>query len=121
MKLAIIGSRTITSVNLADHLPADVTEIVSGGARGIDTLAAVYAREHGIPLTEFLPDYPRYGRGAPLKRNAQIADYADEVLVFWDGVSRGTLHTVELFQKRGKPVTLIRVELPRAHQAPRAD
>ena len=120
MKLAIIGSRTITSVNLADHLPADVTEIVSGGAKGIDTLAAVYAREHGIPLTEFLPDYPRYGRGAPLKRNAQIADYADGALVFWDGVSRGTMHTVELFQKQGKPVTLIRVEHPQVHQAPPA-
>ena len=112
MKLAIIGSRTITSVNLSDYIPADVTEIVSGGAKGVDTLAAVYAREHGIPLTEFLPDYPRYGRGAPLKRNAQIADYADEVLVFWDGVSRGTMHTVELFQKQGKPVTLIRMASP---------
>lgn len=127
MKLAIIGSRTITSVNLADHLPADVTEIVSGGASGIDTLAAVYAREHDIPLTEFLPDYPRYGRGAPLKRNAQIADYADGALVFWDGSSRGTMHTVELFQKRGKPVILIRTEppqapqVPEAPQAPRAD
>lgn len=118
MKLAIIGSRTITSVNLSDYIPADVTEIVSGGAKGIDTVAAVYAREHGIPLTEFLPDYPRYGRGAPLKRNAQIADYADGALVFWDGASRGTMHTVELFQKQEKPVTLIRMEPPRAPQAP---
>ena len=112
MKLAIIGSRTITSVNLSDYIPADVTEIVSGGAKGIDTVAAVYAREHGIPLTEFLPDYPRYRRGAPLKRNVQIANYADEVLVFWDGVSRGTLHTVELFKKQRKPVTLIRMASP---------
>ena len=120
MKLAIIGSRTITSVNLSDYLPADVTEIVSGGARGIDTVAAVYARDHDIPLTEFLPDYPRYGRGAPLKRNAQIADYADGALVFWDGSSRGTMHTVELFQNRGKPVTLIRMEHPRVPEAPAA-
>ncbi len=110
MKLAIIGSRTITLVNLSDYLPADVTEIVSGGAKGIDTVAADYAREHGVPLTEFLPDYARYRQGAPLKRNAQIADYADEALVFWDGVSRGTMHTVELFKKQGKPITLIRME-----------
>ena len=115
MKLAIIGSRTITSVNLSDYLPADVTEIVSGGARGIDTVAADYAREQGIPLTEFDPDYPRYGRGTPLKRNAQIADYADEVLAFWDGVSRGTVHTVELFKKQGKPITLIRMEPSRGN------
>ncbi len=110
MKLAIIGSRTITSVNLSDYLPADVTEIVSGGAKGIDTVAADYAREHGVPLTEFLPDYARYRRGAPLKRNAQIADYADEVLVFWDGISQGTMHTVGLFREQGKPITLIRMK-----------
>ena len=120
MKIAVIGSRSLKNVSLESYLPPDCTEIVSGGARGIDTVAAVYAREHDIPLTEFLPDYPRYGRGAPLKRNAQIADYADGALVFWDGSSRGTMHTVELFQKRRKPVTLIRMELPRAPQAPQA-
>ena len=85
MKVAVIGSRGLWVESLGDYLPPGVTEIVSGGAKGIDTCAREYAREHGVKLTEFLPDYPRYGRGAPLKRNMEIIAYADQVLAFWDG------------------------------------
>ena len=66
MKLAIIGSRNLTVTNLEDYIPPETTEIVSGGAKGIDTCAGEYAHAHGLPLTEFLPDYARYKRGAPL-------------------------------------------------------
>ena len=107
MKLAIIGSRELTVENLEDYLPGRVSEIVSGGAQGVDASAAVYAREKGIKLTEFLPDYARYRGVAPLKRNEQIALYADEALAFWNGRSRGTLHTISLFKKLGKRVTVI--------------
>ena len=84
-----------------------MTEIVSGGAKGVDSLAREYAHDRDIKLTEFLPDYRRYGRGAPLKRNESIAEYADEALAFWDGHSKGTAHAVRLFKSLGKPVTLI--------------
>ena len=107
MKLAIVGSRNVDVPNIGDYLPDGVTEIVSGGAKGVDSSAAAYARQNGIPLTEFLPDYQRYKRGAPLKRNQQIADYADQVLAFWDGQSRGTLYTINLFKKQNKPVTIV--------------
>ena len=107
MKLAIIGSRGINDIDIAAYLPEGVTEIVSGGAKGVDALARDYARNNNIKLTEFLPQYDRYGRAAPLKRNGQIADYADAALVFWDGRSKGTEHTVKLFQKNGKAVTVI--------------
>ncbi|MBR3631346.1 MAG: hypothetical protein IKN55_12860, partial [Oscillospiraceae bacterium] len=50
---------------------------------GIDSDARAYAQQHGIPIKEFLPDYKRYGRGAPLKRNLLIIEYADVVLAFW--------------------------------------
>ena len=109
MRIAIIGSRNADRQNIAEHLPPDVTEIVSGGARGIDTQAAQYAIANGIRLTEFLPEYEKYNRGAPLKRNEQIAQYADEALVFWDGRSRGTKHTIDLFRKLGKSVKIIMV------------
>lgn len=109
MKLAIVGSRTLTEVDIGRYMPLGVTEIVSGGAKGIDSQAAAYAKEHGIPLTEFLPDYPRYGRGAPHRRNAQIAAYAEAALVFWDGRSRGTQSTLALFHRLGKPVTVVTV------------
>ena len=107
MKLAIVGSRNLTVENLDAYLPEGVTEIVSGGARGVDACARMYAQAHGIPITEFLPDYPRYGRGAPFRRNLEIATHADTLLAFWDGQSCGTLHTIELCRAAGMPVTVI--------------
>ena len=95
MKLAIIGSRSLCVRNFEDYLPEGVTEIVSGGAKGIDEEAAEYAKRKGICLTEFYPDYARYGKGAPLKRNALIAEYSDMVLAFWDGKSKGSLSGLE--------------------------
>ena len=109
MKVAVIGSRGLVVEDLAVYLPDTVTEIVSGGARGIDTCARIYAKAHGIKLTEFLPDYDRYGRSAPLKRNIQIIDYADEIVAIWDGKSRGTAFVIDECRKRGKPVTVYRL------------
>ena len=85
MKIAVVGSRGFSVDNLEKYLPEEVSEIVSGGARGIDACAGEYARAKRIKLTEFLPEYKRYGRGAPIKRNIEIIDYADEVIAFWDG------------------------------------
>ena len=109
MKLAIIGSRTLWISNFQEYIPDNVTEIVSGGAKGIDSQAAAFAKEHHIPMTEFLPDYAIYGKAAPLKRNEKIAAYADMALAFWDGASKGTKHTISLFEKQGKPVTVIKI------------
>lgn len=110
MKLAIIGSRTIQNINISAYIPEGVTEIVSGGAKGVDTRAAQYAKEHRLKLTVFLPDYARYNRGAPLKRNEQIAKYADEALIFWDGKSRGTAQAMQCFQKHKKNCTIVQAE-----------
>jgi len=107
MKVAVIGSRGITDVNIEEHLPKTCTEIVSGGARGVDTLAAGYAREKGLKLTVFLPDYDKYARGAPLVRNKQIVDYCDLVLAFWDGSSRGTAFVIDYCKKTGTPYKVI--------------
>ena len=107
MKVAVVGSRDIKLDNLGDYLPDDLTEIVSGGAKGVDTTAREYATEHGIKLTEFLPEYNRYKRGAPLKRNIQIAEYADKVLAFWDGKSRGTKFVIDYCKNSNIPVEVI--------------
>lgn len=108
MKIAVIGSRGLKVNNLEKYLPRDVTEIVSGGARGIDTCARDYALANGLKLTEFLPEYQKYGRGAPLKRNLKIIDYADEVLAFWDGQSHGTKYVIEECRKKNKKVTVMK-------------
>lgn len=89
MKIAIIGSRGLTIEDLCEYIPKGVTEIVSGGAKGVDSSARSYALAKGIKYTEFLPEYEKYKKGAPLKRNLQIIDYADAVIAFWDGKSRG--------------------------------
>ena len=107
MKLAIIGSRSLSHIELENYIPEGVSEIVSGGAKGIDAIARDFAKQKGIPLVEFLPQYSRYGRGAPLKRNEEIALYADEVLALWDGKSKGTAYTIRLFKRLGKKVTVI--------------
>lgn len=104
MKVAVVGSRNLRVDDLEKYLPEGVTEIVSGGARGIDTCAREYALSNGIKLTEFLPEYARYGRGAPLRRNLIIVEYADLVLAFWDGRSRGTKYVIDHCKKREIPV-----------------
>ncbi len=103
MKIAIIGSRGLTLDDLGQYLPPDCTEIVSGGARGIDTGARYYAKANGIPLKEFLPDYRMYGHDAPLVRNRLIVDYADVVYAFWDGTSRGTKYVLDYANATGTP------------------
>ncbi len=106
MKIAVIGSRGLHVDHLEDYLPEGVTEIVSGGARGIDACAKDYALRHGLKLTEFLPEYEKYGRGAPLRRNITIIEYADFVLAFWDGRSRGTKYVIDNCKKRNIPVAV---------------
>ena len=109
MKVAVIGSRGLQVDHLENYLPEGVTEIVSGGARGVDTCAKNYALRHGLKLTEFLPEYSKYGRGAPLRRNIAIIEYADLVLAFWDGKSRGKKFVIVNCKKRHIPVVVHRL------------
>ena len=110
MKVAVIGSRGITVDNLKDYLPEDVTEIVTGGAKGVDTCAEEYALAHNIKLTKFLPEYSKYRKSAPLKRNIQIIEYSDLVLAFWDGSSRGTKYVIDNCDKLNTPVRVFTFE-----------
>lgn len=109
MKIAVVGSRKITMVNIGRYI-SDSEEIVSGGAVGVDSCAAEYAKEKGIKLTVFLPQYERYGRAAPIIRNKEIVDYADKIVAFWDGSSKGTLSVIKYAEKTGKPCDIILCE-----------
>ena len=109
MKVAVIGSRNLYVDPLEKYLPEDVTEIVSGGAKGIDTCARKYAIEHHIKLTEFLPEYYKYGKVAPLRRNLQIIEYADVVIAFWDGQSKGTKYVIDNCKKRNIPIRVYKI------------
>ena len=106
MKVAVIGSRSILAIDIGMYI-SDGDEIVSGGAVGADSCATKYAKKNGLRLTVFLPQYERYGRAAPIVRNKKIVDYADKIVAFWDGKSKGTLSVIKYAEKTGKPCKII--------------
>lgn len=107
MKLLIAGSRSITSFDFSDFVPQDTDLIICGGANGIDALAENYADKKRISKLVLFPKYNQYGKAAPLKRNELMVDLADEVLIIWDGVSRGTKYTVDYANKVNKPISIV--------------
>lgn len=105
MKVAIVGSRKLR-VDIGQYVPDGATEIISGGAKGIDSLAEAYAREKGLPLRVFRPQPEILGKMAFLVRNDQIVDAADLIVAIWDGSSPGTRYTISRAQRLGKPVQI---------------
>ena len=104
MKLLIVGSRTIMNFDLVGHVPEDTELIISGGAKGMDTVAERYADAHGIEKLIIRPEYEKYGRAAPIKRNEIMVDMADAVLAIWDGKSKGTERALKYAQKKNKQI-----------------
>jgi len=95
MRIAVIGSRSITGIDLKNYLPENTKLIISGGAKGMDQIAKDYAKTNRIALLEILPDYAKYQRRAPLIRNLEIIKKADKVIAFWDGKSKGTKFVID--------------------------
>ena len=108
MRIGVVGSRSFDNYDLMQKTLADLgpTVIVSGGAKGADTLAARYAQENGLELIEFKPNW-KLGRHASLLRNTQIVEASDFVLAFWDGKSTGTQDSVKKAVDRGIPYRVI--------------
>lgn len=104
MKLLIAGSRSVTKLELEKYLPENVDCIITGGAAGVDTIAEKYADERGIFKIIIKPEYRLYGRAAPLMRNIAMVDMCDTVMAFWDGISKGTKHTIDYAKSSGKEV-----------------
>ena len=119
LKLAVVGSRSCNNVGIIfEYLciicspfqsKEDVydVEIVSGGAKGADTIAEKFALINRIPTKIFLPDWDKHGKSAGFLRNKDIVDYSDMVLAFWDQKSKGTKHTIDLALKAGKSVWIV--------------
>jgi len=118
MKLAIIGSRDFPNVDFAKtqiikYLSSGkYNTLVSGGARGIDSLA-----ETGVDIVKqiykldikkeiYHPNWDKFGKRAGFLRNNDIIKHADMVVVFWDGNSKGTKHSIDLAIKMKKPINI---------------
>jgi hypothetical protein len=101
--LGVIGSRTFFDYALLKSVldKLIITEIVSGGAIGADSLAARYAHENDITLVEYLPDRAKYGRKAPFVRNKLIVNDSQVIIAFWDGKSKGTKHSLDYAHSKG--------------------
>ncbi len=115
MIAAIIGSPTVRNYAALQILLVpyknEIAQVISGGAKGVDTLAARWAKENGKNLTEYKPDYKRYGIKAPLVRNREIVKRADIVFILWDGNSTGTIYTRAEALRQGKPIIEKQVSL----------
>ena len=85
-----------------------IFEVVSGKARGADSLGERYAKENNLPIAEFPPDWDTHGKKAGFLRNADMADYADGCVVFWDGVSKGTQHMINLAKEKGIQLAIVK-------------
>lgn len=109
MKLAVVGNRSFNDYDLLkmELKKYTITEIVSGGAIGADELAEKFAKEYNIPIKVFKPNWSLYGKAAGYKRNAEIWQYADEGIAFWNGVSTGTQHSFDLSKFYNKKLKII--------------
>ena len=112
MKLAIVGSRTFNDYDiLKKNITAifevnKISEIISGGAIGADTLAEIFADEYHIKKTIIKPEWNKYGRGAGLMRNTEIVKQADFVFAFYKK-SKGTKDTIEKALKSNTPLFIV--------------
>ena len=108
MKCAVIGSRNFSDYEMmkAELSKHDITCIVSGGAKGADSLAEKYASENSLSVEIYKPDWS-LGRHAGILRNKTIVDNADLVIAFWDGASKGTLSSINYAKKQGKSIFII--------------
>jgi predicted Rossmann fold nucleotide-binding protein DprA/Smf involved in DNA uptake len=120
MKLAVVGSRTFNDYNYlhkkltgllwdlvephTGELPPSTFSFVSGGARGADSIAEQWARAWGYEITVFPAEWDKYGKSAGYRRNKDIVNYADIIVAFWDGKSKGTQHSINLAKEQNKPV-----------------
>lgn len=110
MKYAVIGSRHIADIDWICSVldKYDISLIVSGGAKGVDTIAANYCKHIlGIEPLVIRPEYDKYpSHVAPMVRNTAIIENCDEVIAIHDGKSTGTLDAIKKARKLGKPVFL---------------
>ena len=91
---------------LQNQRPEEI-EIVSGMAKGADTMGEEYARARGLKIKRFPAEWKKFGKGAGYRRNEQMAAYADALVAFWDGHSPGTRHMISLCKEKGIQVRVV--------------
>jgi predicted Rossmann fold nucleotide-binding protein DprA/Smf involved in DNA uptake len=115
MRTIIAGSRNITSYALVcvavRESGFNITQVVCGGARGVDLAGKMWAHTNNIPVVMFIPDWAKYGRSAGLLRNRLMANNADALIAVWDGKSPGTRHMIDTAEELKLKVYIHRVPI----------
>ncbi len=113
MKIAIIGSRTFDNYELLQETlkqyKSKITLVVSGAAKGADSLGEKWALKNSINTLIFPADWEQYGKRAGFIRNEDIIKNCDCCIAFWDGKSTGTKHSISLCEKYNKPYKIIKI------------
>jgi len=113
MKLAIVGSRNFTSYKyfcqVIAQVKGEIALIISGGARGADTLAERYAKERAIPYLVFPANWDEYGKQAGILRNQDIVDNAEAMIAFLSPESKGTRDSIKRARIKGIPVHIVSI------------
>lgn len=114
-KIIIAGGRTFTDYDflkdtLDEILAVDDFEIISGGAKGVDALGERYAEARGLSVKAFPADWEKHGRAAGPIRNEEMARYADGLIAFWDGTSRGTANMIDIAKRYALEIKIIRYD-----------
>jgi len=118
MKLIIAGGRDFVDMSYAiecinrlidqGKIKEEGLEIVSGMARGADTVAINIAKSNNLTLHEFPADWDKHGKAAGYLRNIDMAKFSDALVAFWDGQSKGTEHMIQTMRSKNKPVYVFR-------------
>lgn len=112
-KVGIVGSRWFTNYDVflteLKSLNLKVDVIISGGAKGVDSLAEQYAKENNIPIIIYYPDWNKHGKSAGFIRNKRIVENSDSIIAFWDNKSLGTKNTIDLAMKCSKKVIIVEI------------
>lgn len=108
MKVIIAGSRIITNYKAVlcaiDNSGFEITEVISGGALGVDRLGEKYAKENEICLRIVFAKWKKYGKRAGYLRNRAMAEIGDALIAVWDGSSRGTKNMIDEMRVLKKPI-----------------
>lgn len=105
MRTIIAGSRSIANnfyvYDAIAKSGINITQVVSGTAKGVDTMGEDWAYAHGVPVVRFPADWDKYGKRAGYLRNMEMAENADALICVWDGSSSGSKHMIDIATRRG--------------------
>lgn len=115
LKIIVAGGREFNDYNRLEkeldnifkEYHDDIT-IISGAARGTDTLGVAYAVRHNLNFIKMPADWDTYGKSAGYRRNEDMANFSDVLVAFWDGNSKGTKHMIDIATRKGMPIHIIR-------------